>query len=166
MIKVEIVKSEFVIPHEKDFQKLHSKSFGQKLGKVFNLFIDEAAFLLEKGKIEIFKNEKKVSFKEICKLRDFNFSRYQVFKDLRTRGYVVKSGLKYGFPFRVYDKGIKVGQDHSLWLVDILEYGKSLKVSDYTSKNRVAHSTRKKILYAIVDSEKSIIYIENNWRKI
>jgi tRNA-intron lyase len=76
----------------------------------------------------------------------------------------VKSGLKYGFRFRVYDKGIREGDDHSLWLVEPVLEVDSFKVKDIAGKNRIAHSTKKKVLFGIVDNEGAVTYLETSWR--
>ena len=39
------------------------------------------------------------------------------FKDLRKKGYIVKTALKFGADFRVYEKGVKPGEDHAKWVV-------------------------------------------------
>ena len=36
---------------------------------------------------------------------------------------------------------------------------------DFASKNRVAHSTRKKLLIAVVDEENDVSFWESNWIK-
>jgi len=37
--------------------------------------------------------------------------KYPVFKDLREKGYIVKTALKFGADFRIYDKGQKPGEN-------------------------------------------------------
>ena len=41
----------------------------------------------------------------------------KVYSDLRVKGYVVKTALKFGGDFRVYDKGVRPGEDHAKWVV-------------------------------------------------
>ena len=77
--------------------------------------------------------------------------RYSVFKDLRKRGYIVKTALKFGADFRVYERGVKPGEDHAKWVVYPISEGETLTWYDFAAKNRVAHSTRKKLLLAVVD---------------
>lgn len=85
---------------------------------------------------------------------------------MKIKGYQIKSGAKYGFTFRIYDKGTKSSNDHSLWLVDIFKENKSLSFREILGKNRVAHSTNKKMIFAIFDEDKSITYLENSWKRM
>ena len=41
-------------------------------------------------------------------------SEFIVYKDLREKGYHIKSGLKYGVEFRVYEKGVRREKGHRL----------------------------------------------------
>lgn len=93
-------------------------------------------------------------------------TKYSVYKDLRNKGYIPKTALKFGADFRVYDKGVKPGQDHALWIVFTDNETSKLTWQEFSGKNRVAHSTKKKLLLAIVDEESSVTYYEVDWIKI
>ncbi|MCX6706634.1 MAG: tRNA-intron lyase [Candidatus Woesearchaeota archaeon] len=138
-------------------------------GKV-QLSLIEALYLAEKGRISI-KND---SGKEI-KLDDFikkakrlepNFwIRYCVFKDIRNRGYIIKTALKFGADFRVYDRGIKPGEDHAKWIIYPVHESSTITWYEFAAKNRVAHSTKKRLLIAIVDDEDDVTYYEIKWTR-
>jgi len=90
--------------------------------------------------------------------RDKRFGvRLAVFSDLRKRGYVVKTGLKYGAEFVVYERGTKPGEDHSKWVVYPVHEREHFGWHDFSAKNRVAHTTQKRLLIAIVDDEDKVI---------
>ena len=165
MIEVKKIKNKFFL-EENDFQSLNSKSFGNKIASKFELNEYEVAFLIEKKKIKVFEKNSEFRIEDIMNKKEFDYNYYLVFKDLRTRGYIVKSGLKYGFVFRVYDKGIKLGDDHSLWLVDVYAESNKIKLKDLSGKNRVSHTAKKKMLIGIVDDEGDVTYIENNWKRV
>jgi len=166
MIRVEESKGIFFVC-ERDFQSLNSKGFGSKVSSsVFELDVFEVLFLIDKGKVEVFRGKRNLSFDNISKLKKVDIKDFIVYRDLKKKGYCVKSGLKYGFVFRVYDKGIKVGDDHALWLVEPMLEGLKLTVRDIAGKNRVAHSARKKMLFAIVDNEGDVTYLENTWKRL
>jgi tRNA-intron endonuclease, archaea type len=86
-------------------------SFGTVIenGKV-QLSLLEALYLLEKGKLEIAEGKKKIGVESLVKLArkvEPNFwIRYCVFKDMRNRGYIIKTALKFGADFRVYDRAL------------------------------------------------------------
>ena len=162
------ITGEIISSNSADAHALYKKScFGEPVGEKIQYTLSEAMFLLEKGKIEIFSRNKKSSKQELInKLRrlDKRFQiRYPIFKDLREKGYVVKTALKFGADFRVYDKGKKPGQAHAKWIVFSDHESKRLTWHEFSAKNRVAHSTKKKLLLAIVDDESDITYYEVGW---
>ena len=141
--------------------------FGQLIDRKVHYSLVEAAYLLEKKKMQVFEGKKKLSFyKFIEKARKIekNFlTRYFVFKDIRSRGYIVKTALKFGADFRVYDRGTKPGKDHAKWILFPVHQSEILTWFELVSKNRVAHSTRKKLLIGIVDDEGDVTYYECEW---
>ncbi|MEX0932716.1 MAG: tRNA-intron lyase [Candidatus Pacearchaeota archaeon] len=144
-------------------------NFGERINDKIQYSFSEALYLLEKKNMEIF--QKKVSLKyeglikKIIKLDKRIQIKYPVFKDLRGKGYVVKTALKFGGDFRVYPKGSKIGKKHSTWIVFVDSETNKLTWHDFSSKNRVAHSTKKNLLLAIVDDEEGISYYEVKWLK-
>jgi len=142
-------------------------SFGEPIGEKIQYSLSEALFLVEKNKAEVFLGKKKVSPEELLKKLqkiDKRISiKYRVFKDLRERGYLVKTALKFGADFRVYEKGAKPGKKHAKWIVFTDHESKKLTWHEFSAKNRVAHSTKKKLLLAIVDDEGDVSYWEVNW---
>jgi len=135
-------------------------------GKV-SYSLAEALYLVEKAKMNVFLGNKKLkadAFLEEAQKRESNFyTRYRVYKDLRNRGYIVKTALKFGADFRVYDKGFKPGEAHAKWIVyPVYETG-SMTWHEFAAKNRVAHSTKKNLLIAIVDDEGDVTYYEIKW---
>ena len=96
--------------------------------------------------------------------KDKNFwVRYAAFKDLRDRGYIVKTALKFGADFRVYDRGVKPGEDHARWIAFPVSEHATLTWRDFSSKNRVAHSTKKSLLICVVDDEGDVSYWDARW---
>ncbi|MBI4447885.1 tRNA-intron lyase [Candidatus Woesearchaeota archaeon] len=129
----------------------------------------EALYLLEKGRMEIHDKGKLLTFHDFVKKAnkvEGNFwVRYCAFRDFRNRGYIIKTALKFGADFRVYDRGVKPGEDHAKWIVYPVHEGDRLTWYEFAAKNRVAHSTRKRLLIAIVDEESSVTYYEVAWKR-
>ena len=149
---------------------LNKKSnFGERIGEKIQYTLSEALFLVEKGRMEIFLKGKLIPKKELLrKLQKIDKRleiKYPVFKDLRKKGYIVKTALKFGGDFRVYEKGSKPKEKHAKWIVFIDHESKKLTWQEFSAKNRVAHSTNKKLLLAIVDEEGDITYYEVRWLK-
>ena len=146
--------------------KINQKShFGKLEDDRLELSLIEAVFLLEKGKISIFEEEKEYSLNELTSLLKEKglYSKYKVFKDLRNRGYIVKTGFKYGSEFRLYERGKSPGDGHSDFLVRVISENYDLNVMDFSSYVRVAHGVNKNLMLAVVDEEGDITYYNIEW---
>ena len=132
------------------------------------LSLIEAIYLLEKKKLIAYDSRNKsIDFEKFLKKsqkKEKNFwVRYCVYKDIRNRGYIIKTALKFGADFRIYDRGVKPGEDHARWVVFPVHEGSSLTWYEFSAKNRVAHSTKKKLLIGAVDDEGDVTYWEVRW---
>ncbi len=151
------------------FSVYEQSRFGEsKDGKVYYSLV-EALYLLEKGSMSVYCGKKRLSinsFMQDAQKLEKNFhTRYCVFKDMRSRGYIVKTALKFGADFRVYGRGIKPGEEHAKWILYPVYESTGLTWHEFAAKNRVAHSTRKKLLIGIVDDENDVTYYEIAWKK-
>lgn len=165
------IVGEIISSNESEAHSLYKKScFGEPVGEKIQYSLSEALFLAEKGKIEIYSRNKKISKKELMnRFRRIDKKiqiKYLVFKDLRERGYIIKTALKFGADFRVYDKGSRPGKKHAKWLVFVNHESKTLTWHEFSAKNRVAHSTKKNLLLAIADEEGDISYYEVRWVRL
>ncbi|MDP3734758.1 MAG: tRNA-intron lyase [Nanoarchaeota archaeon] len=144
-------------------------SLTESSGKV-ELSLLEALYLMEKGRL-IIKNDagRALTFesylKKARKVEPNFWIRYCVFKDMRNRGYIIKTALKFGADFRVYDRGVKPGEDHARWIIYPVHEGDTLTWYEFAAKNRVAHSTKKRLLIGIVDDEGDVTYYEIKWMR-
>lgn len=128
----------------------------------------EGLYLMEKKKIRVVDGRgKELSFENFLrraqKLEPNFWIRYCIFKDIRNRGYIIKTALKFGADFRVYDRGIKPGEDHAKWIVYPVHESSVLTWYEFSAKNRVAHSTKKRLLIGVVDEEADVTYYEVKW---
>ena len=132
------------------------------------LSLTEALYLLEKKRLIAYDSRNKVidfqSFLKKAQKVEPNFwVRYCVYRDIRNRGYIIKTALKFGADFRIYDRGVKPGEDHARWVVFPVHEASTLTWYEFAAKNRVAHSTKKRLLLAIVDSENDVTFYECRW---
>jgi tRNA-intron endonuclease, archaea type len=171
MKKIQVhLTGEIISTNDSEAHSLCKKSsFGEPVGDKIQYSLSEALYLIEKEKIEILHKNKKIPKKELIpKLRRIDKKiqiKYPVFKNLRDKGYVVKTALKFGAEFRVYAKGSKPGAKHAKWIVFVDHESKKLTWHEFSAKNRVAHSTKKNLLLAIVDEESDVSYYEVSWIK-
>ncbi len=169
IIEGTLIDNVVVFEHSDKANEFYNKSrYGNIIKKRLEISMLEAFYLIENEKI-IVKNKagrkitnelflKKASRKE----KEF-LTRYKVFSNLRDRGYITKTALKFGAEFRVYDRGVKPGEDHAKWVVYPVHERDKFTWYEFAAKNRVAHSTKKKLLIGIVDDEGDVTYYEIKW---
>jgi tRNA-intron endonuclease len=170
MIKALFLKENVVMENSDAARELYNQSrFGHALadGRI-ELSLLEGLYLLDKKKVKISdyrsKNMLRDDFIKRAQRVDKNFRvRYSVFHDLRKRGYIVKTALKFGADFRVYNRGVKPGEDHAKWVVYPVHESGAVTWYEFAAKNRVAHSTKKKLLIGVVDDEGDVSYWEVRW---
>ena len=152
-----------------DFRTARSKSPMNPFQFSCKYALEQVSNSVEKKTIKIYAGKRLLNYdsflKKACKLEPNFLTKFIVFKDMRNRGYIVKTALKFGADFRVYDKGIKPGQDHAKWILYPVAEGSTLTWHEFAAKNRVAHSTRKRLLIAIVDDESDVTYYEISWKR-
>ena len=168
--EISLVGERLIAEDKNGAHNLYDQSrYGEiKDNKVQYSFV-EGLYLLEKGRVEILDDKKKLNFDEFVKIatkKEPNFwIRYVAYKDMRNRGYIVKTALKFGADFRIYDRGIKPGEDHAKWIMYPVKESSGYTWYDFSAKNRVAHSTRKRLLIGIVDDENDVTYYEISWTR-
>ena len=172
LVKAIFARERVLTENSDDARELYNQSrYGSLLedGKV-QLSLLEALYLVEKGRIKVVDGKnKKVNFDAFLKkaqnLEPNFWIRYCVFKNMRDRGYIIKTALKFGADFRVYDRGVKPGEDHAKWIIYPVHESSTLTWYEFAAKNRVAHSTRKRLMIGIVDEEGDVTYYEVKWTR-
>lgn len=122
-------------------------------GILNKLDIYETMFLLEKGVLNIPGVTKK-SIVSAAKGRRSDFLKlYEVYRDWRSKGYVIKTGFKFGTHFRVYFPGVRPIKDenwkHSRHVLHVFPRDLKILTSEWSRAIRVAHSVRKTFILAI-----------------
>lgn len=115
--------------------------------------IYETIFLIERNCLNISNKTKKEILKVASDRRKDFIKLYAVYKDWRDRGYVIKTGFKFGTHFRVYFPGVRPIKDenwkHSRHVLHVFPRDQKLLTSDWSRAIRVAHSVRKTFILAI-----------------
>jgi len=139
--------------------RLIQKGFGRKVEGGVELSLIEALFLMEKEKMKLESPGGSVDCSRLMEgLDQGRLLQYKVFKDLRERGYVVKTGFKFGAHFRVYDRGVYPTGGHSRYLVHVITEGESFEMPEISRAVRLAQSVKKTLILAVVDREGDITY--------
>ncbi|HLC36236.1 MAG TPA: tRNA-intron lyase [archaeon] len=160
-----VLSGETVIVFDsQEMNELLQRGFGEKKEKQLYLSLFEALYLIEKGKFSV-EDSKGAGLSEADLIKtgskDKNFlNKLIVYRDLRERGFVVKTGLKFGFDFRVYPRGKKPGQAHTQWVINVKGQEKNFSWNEFARMVRMSLTLRTKLLQAVVDSDKDVSYFE------
>jgi tRNA-intron endonuclease len=131
----------------------------------------EAMHLVSRDELEVEKNGEKIGKEELVDYfsdidEEFDY-KYKAYDDLRERGFIVKSGFKFGAHFRVYPRGVnpykdgpKEKSEHTKWVVHAVPENHTLSFQDMSRAVRLAQNIRAKMLWAVVDSEAGVTYYE------
>ncbi|MCE4610956.1 MAG: tRNA-intron lyase [Desulfurococcales archaeon] len=125
----------------------------------------EALYLADKGVLEVVRSSgEPVSLNELRKVLESNerFSRlYRIYKDLRDKGFIVRSGLKFGADFAVYRIG--PGLEHAPFIIHVYDIDFELDPVEIIRAGRLGHSVRKKFVIASVERDGSPVYLQIDW---
>lgn len=141
---------------------LKHEFFGKPFGELLQLSFVEALYLLEKDVLEIQTIEGKTLTKANCirlmqKHQPDIVQRLMVFKDLKQRGLLVKTGFKFGAHFRAYTQ--LPDKTHAEYLIHVVEKGFTSIWAEISRAVRLAHSVNKEFIFACID-ETNIEYIK------
>jgi tRNA-intron endonuclease len=119
----------------------------------------EALYLAYHGMVTLTTGDAQISADEyyhlVCDTDAELPEKYVVYCDLKKQGYIPKTGYKFGHHFRVYAE-LKT---HSEMLVQAIPSGLSLVMNSISRSVRMAHSVRKRMLFACLFAD-DIMYIE------
>ncbi len=179
MAKGALVGLKVIVWNTNDAKKLFSKGFygkpfgirkpkGTDFDAPLELSLIEALYLVEKGELEVYADGNKLEYKELLKYCEKNIPRfkilYHVYKDLRDKGYIVRSGLKFGCDYAVYELG--PGIDHAPYLVHVLDVSEDIDPVEIVRAGRLSHSVRKRFIIATTNPRVGQVkYIMFKWFK-
>src|SRR5213593_1604153 len=87
---------------------------------------------------------------------------YQVYDNLREKGYVVTPGIKFGADFAVYEHG--PGIDHAPFIVQVMKPGSPITATSLVRSGRLATTVKKQFIIAIADAKKAVVdYLRYDW---
>lgn len=142
---------------------LKEKGFGEAKGSRYEISLIEALYLLENEKIEITDGKKSLKFEDVLKagnrIEENFYAKYTVYSDLRNRGLLVRTGLKFGTDFRVYERGSNI-KSHSRSLVHVIPEEYTCSFPEIARAIRLSQGVNKSMIYAIVDEEGDITYYQ------
>ena len=164
-------KDSVVLENAEDERMLEEKGFGvREKDGAFHLKDYEVLYLIYSGKMSVRKGQRTIGFTSFVNHsldRDENaWTRFLVFRDLRSRGYVVREGFGFPIDFRVYDRG-DFGQKAAKYIVFGLNEGKTMSVGEMKKHTEEMSTMGKEAVVAVVERRGEVIYYKvSKWRPI
>lgn len=146
-----------------DSERLLSKGYGVKRDEGLLLTFYEAMYLHSKGLIKALdeKTGNLLSFQDLLEkykaLENNAWVKYLIYRDLRSRGYVVREGFGIGVDFRLYGRG-EYSKNSADYLVYGIYEGMSLSIEDLTGVLMRAQNLKKTLILAVINRRGEIVY--------
>lgn len=160
MFSATLVENRLIINDSDAVSKIHRKrGFGDLIDEKLYLTVVEGLYLLERGMIKAFFNDKEISFEELIKLGSEEqniLGKYIVFKDLKEKGYHVKTAFKYGCAFRIYRGSVE--EEHADYIIDVFMEGEKIDANILAAHVRIAHSVKKDMIFTFINTNNNITY--------
>ncbi|MEM3060536.1 MAG: tRNA-intron lyase [Candidatus Anstonellales archaeon] len=126
----------------------------EQRGKIGKLDIYETLFMVRNGNLCIYGMDEKKLVRSAKRLRTDFSSLYEVYEDWRMRGFILKTGFKFGTHFRLYFPGaspVKPAGEwvHSRHVIHVFPRKSRMIISEWARAIRVAHSVKKTFILAI-----------------
>jgi tRNA-intron endonuclease len=150
------------ITEKSSVDALSQRGYGTAENDAFTLAFHEALYLLDKEMLEV-RDEKgeAVDFQSLLrcyeKADENAWVNYLVYRDLRSRGYVVREGFGAGIDFRIYERGA-YGKDTASYLIMSTQEGKPVPVEVLTSALQQCQSLKKELILAVMNRRGEIVY--------
>ncbi len=150
------------ISQRSSIDSLSQRGYGTEEKRVFTLSFYEALYLLEKEILDATDGDgEKVDFQGLLKryeaVDENAWVKYLVYRDLRSRGYVVREGFGASIDFRIYDRGT-YGKDTAQYLVLSTLEGKPLSTQGLLDAVRQCQSQKKELILAVMNRRGEVVH--------
>ena len=148
--------------------QLRNKGYGEKIKDIYVLESYEALFLLYSKRLVLKKQKAILNFstflQTLLKIDLSIFTKFLIFRDLRTRGYVAKEGFGFGNDFRVYERG-EYSRKAAKYVIFGINEGISIKANILFENIRSIEKMGKEAIIAVIERRGEIIYYKVNRKK-
>ena len=164
-ISAKLINEKIIVINPKMQNILTERGFGEPEKDTLVLDSFEALYLLYNNKLELKKVNKTIIFDELIQQyiqkNDDILTRFLLYRDLRTKGYVVKDGFGFGSDFRVYEKGT-YGQKDAKFLIFAFNEGTQQKIGKLYKNIHEITQMGKEPIIAVIERRGEIIYYKIN----
>ena len=161
-VKGLLVEKGVRISKNQNVEEISSRGYGVAENDELLLAFYEALYLLDKGFLEVEDEKgKKVDFQKLLQCyegADENaWAKYLTYRDLRSRGYVVREGFGLGVDFRVYERG-EYSKDTAKYLILSVQEGKPISLEDLTRIMAQCQSLKKELVLTVMNRRGEMVY--------
>ena len=155
-------KGEVIVTERDRFGELEESGYGSREGKELHLRDYEALYLLYVKKLDLADPEGvKVNFEKLAeisqkKAEDF-WTKFVIYRDLRSRGYVVREGFGFGTDLRVYERG-DYPKKPAKYVVFALDEGIEKGMADLQKSVKEMAKMGKEAIIAVIERRGEVIY--------
>ena len=151
----------FIVDDEKHRDQLRNRGFGEKEDSKYVLKSYEALYLSYTKKITVKDHDKMLGFEDLVRIlikRDKNIlTKFMVYRDLRSRGYIPKEGFGFGVDFRVYGRG-EYGKKPAKYVVFGISEGTKIKADRLAKTIEQIVRMGKDAVVAVIERRGEVIY--------
>jgi tRNA-intron endonuclease len=150
-----------IVTEQSNIDQLSSRGYGTIENKILTLAFFEALYLHDKGMLTVKDDKKTVNFQTILhsyQAVDENaWVNYLIYRDLRSRGYVVREGFGTKTEFRVYERGT-YGKDSAAYMVLGMQEGKPLDTTVLADVLQQCQNQKKELIIAVMNRRGEIVH--------
>ncbi|MEM2151790.1 MAG: tRNA-intron lyase [Candidatus Bathyarchaeia archaeon] len=152
-----------IVESRENSEKLSLRGYGVQKDEGLLLTFYEALYLCSRGLLKVIdeKTGTPVGFQDILKkyesIEKNAWVKYLIYRDLRSRGYVVREGFGLGVDFRLYGRG-EYSKDSADYLVYGIYEGMALSIEDLTQILLRAQNLKKELILAVINRRGEIVY--------
>jgi tRNA-intron endonuclease len=164
-ISAKLINEKIIVINPKMQNILTERGFGEPEKDTLVLDSFEALYLLYNDKLELKKVNKTIAFDELIQKyiqkNDDILTRFLLYRDLRTKGYVVKDGFGFGSDFRVYERG-NYGLKDAKFIIFAFNEGTQQKLGKLYKNIEEITKMGKEPIIAVIERRGEIIYYKIN----
>jgi tRNA-intron endonuclease, archaea type len=157
-----LVDDEVRVTDKDRYAELEESGYGTREKQVLALRDYEALYLLYSKKLDLHGHDgKEVSFEKLAELAQKkagdSWTKFIIYRDLRSRGYVVREGFGFGTDLRVYERG-EFPKKPAKYVVFALDEGIEKGISDLQVSVKEMAKMGKEAIIAVIERRGEVIY--------
>ena len=149
------------VTEKERYGELEEAGYGTRDGKELVLRDYEALYLLYAKKLDLEDKAGRVGFERLAELAQKNagdaWTKFVIYRDLRSRGYIVREGFGFGTDLRVYERG-DFPKKPAKYVVFALDEGIEKGMADLEKSVKEMAKMGKEAIIAVIERRGEVIY--------